>query len=262
MQICFVIELIGNLVLFSGVRQSDAATHTRTPTLSLDPFPKSVITLCWVEFLMLHSRSLLVTCFTHRRRCLVVAQLLSHSLRRCGPQPARLPCPGILRGRTLGGAMPFSSFTYSSVCVWIPTSWFIPPPPPGHGNRDFVSLSVCLFLFLNKLISVIFYKPHVSVMSCGICPSLSDLPHWVWPPPSPSMSLQMPAPSNDVLSGVSPDEMQNSASESALGRQWDHSVNHLDLWGSCPHWSTILWATERGITQVLARSLLLTLNDK
>ena len=80
-------------------------------------------------------------------------------------QPGSPAMESSREGHWSGLPCPFSSFTHRSVYMLIPTSRFIPP---------FLSLSVPIFVFKQAHFCH-FFKLHVSVIACGICPSLSDL---------------------------------------------------------------------------------------
>ena len=60
------VELIFSIVLVSGVQQSESVILLYTYVYSfLDSFPTSAIIEYWVDFPMLHSRSLLAICYKH-----------------------------------------------------------------------------------------------------------------------------------------------------------------------------------------------------
>ena len=60
-------------------------------------------------------------------------------------------------------------FIYGSLCLWILYSQFIPPPAPFPSViRSLFSMSVSLFLFVYRLICIIFLS-HIQVVLYNIC---------------------------------------------------------------------------------------------
>ena len=86
-------------------------------------------------------------------------------------------------------------YIHISVCMSIPISQFITPPPPCHCSPlvsiRLFSTSVPLFLPCKPVHLYHFSRFHIYALKYDICFSLSDLLHSVWQSLDPFTSLQM-----------------------------------------------------------------------